>query len=124
MSVVRHLTIKPVEDRWPDAGQVPADALGQVLLASHLLGSDRAVANFGGGNTSAKGKAVDHVGREIDVMWVKGSGSDLATMGAEHFTPLRLDEMLALFDVRYEMSDEEICAHLYRCLVDPAVSLS
>src|SRR5439155_6603887 len=59
-----------------------------------------------------------------DVMWVKGSGSDLATMGAEHFTPLRLDEMLALFDARDEMSDEDMVAHLARCQVDPAAPRS
>ena len=86
---------RPCEDRWPAASEVPDDALGQVLLASHLLGSDRAVANFGGGNTSAKGISTDHVGREVATMWVKGSGCDLATMEAKHFTPLRLDEMLA-----------------------------
>jgi rhamnulose-1-phosphate aldolase/alcohol dehydrogenase len=114
--------VAPAEDRWPSSG-VPDDALGQVLLASHLLGSDRAVANFGGGNTSAKGVATDHVGREVDVMWVKGSGSDLATMEAKHFTPLRLDEMLAVFD-RDEMSDEEMVAHLARCQVDPAAPRS
>ena len=111
------------EDRWPAASEVPDDALGQVLLASHLLGSDRAVANFGGGNTSAKGTATDHVGREVEVMWVKGSGSDLATMGREHFTPLRLDEMLAVFD-RAEMSDEDMVAHLARCQTDPAAPRS
>ncbi|MBW3609047.1 MAG: class II aldolase/adducin family protein, partial [Actinobacteria bacterium] len=111
------------EDRWPDAAEVPGDALGQVVLASHLLGSNRAVANFGGGNTSAKGRAVDHVGREVDVMWVKGSGSDLATMGPEHFTPLRMDEMLPLLE-RDEMSDEEMVAHLARCQVDPAAPRS
>ncbi|HVL31549.1 MAG TPA: bifunctional aldolase/short-chain dehydrogenase [Solirubrobacteraceae bacterium] len=115
--------IAMAEDRWPDAAEVPGDALGQVLLASHLLGSDRAVANFGGGNTSAKGRDVDHVGREIDVMWVKGSGSDLATMGREHFTPLRMDEMLPLFE-REAMSDEEMVAHLARCQVDPAAPRS
>ena len=70
------------EDRWPAEGsELPPDALGQVLHASHLLGSDRAVANFGGGNTSAKGATTDHAGREVDAIWVKGSGSDLATMG-------------------------------------------
>ncbi len=111
--------IANAEDRWPSDGEVPGDTLGQVLLASHLLGSDRAVANFGGGNTSAKGRATDHVGREVDVMWVKGSGSDLATMGAGHFTPLRLDEMLVLFE-RQEMSDEDMVAHLARCQTDPA----
>jgi rhamnulose-1-phosphate aldolase/alcohol dehydrogenase len=114
--------IARAEDRWPE-GEVPDDALGQVLLASHLLGADRAVANFGGGNTSAKGTATDHVGREIDVMWVKGSGSDLAAMEREHFTPLRLDEMLAVFE-RDEMSDEDMVAHLARCQVDPAAPRS
>ena len=67
--------VDPVEDRWPPDAPRPGDALGQLLLASHLLGADRAVSNFGGGNTSAKGRAVDHIGREVDVMWVKGSGS-------------------------------------------------
>jgi rhamnulose-1-phosphate aldolase/alcohol dehydrogenase len=115
--------IAPAEDRWPSSGELPGDALGQVLLASHLLGSDRAVANFGGGNTSAKGTATDHVGREIEVMWVKGSGSDLATMERGDFTPLRLEEMLAVFD-RDEMSDEAMVAHLARCQVDPAAPRS
>ena len=123
MSTIEQM-IDFAEDRWPDAAaEVPADALGQVVLASHLLGSDRAVANFGGGNTSAKGRTADHVGREIDVMWVKGSGSDLATMGSQHFTPLRMDEMLPLLD-RDEMSDEEMVAHLARCQVDPAAPRS
>jgi rhamnulose-1-phosphate aldolase/alcohol dehydrogenase len=115
--------IAPADDRWPGGSEVPDDALGQVLLASHLLGSDRAVANFGGGNTSAKGTTTDHVGREIDVMWVKGSGSDLAAMRAGDFTPLRLDEMLAVFD-RDEMTDEDMVAHLARCQVDPAAPRS
>jgi rhamnulose-1-phosphate aldolase/alcohol dehydrogenase len=115
--------IAPVENRWPAASEVPGDPLGQVLLASHLLGANRAVANFGGGNTSAKGVTTDHVGREIDVMWVKGSGSDLATMGGGDFTPLRLDEMLAVFE-RERMSDEEMVAHLARCQVDPAAPRS
>ena len=111
------------DDRWPAGGELPDDALGQVLLASHLLGADRAVANFGGGNTSAKGKAVDHLGREVDAIWVKGSGSDLATMERADFTPLRLDEVLPLFG-RDEMSDEEMVAHLARCQLDPAAPRS
>jgi rhamnulose-1-phosphate aldolase/alcohol dehydrogenase len=119
MSTLQQM-IDRAEDRWPDdPGAVPDDTLGQVLLASHLLGSDRAVANFGGGNTSAKGTATDHVGREQRVMWVKGSGSDLATMKRESFTPLRLDEMEPLIE-RDEMSDEDMVAHLARCQTDPA----
>jgi rhamnose utilization protein RhaD (predicted bifunctional aldolase and dehydrogenase) len=95
---------RPVDDRWPADG-VPADPLGQVLLASHLLGADRSVANYGGGNTSAKGTVTDHAGREVRAMWVKGSGSDLATMTEASFTGLRLDDHEPLID-RAEMTDE------------------
>jgi rhamnulose-1-phosphate aldolase/alcohol dehydrogenase len=109
--------IDHVEDLWPD--EVPESALEQLVLASHLLGANRAVSNFGGGNTSAKGVSTDHAGREVRTMWVKGSGSDLATMGPEHFTALRLDEVLPLME-RDEMSDEDMVAYLARCQLDPA----
>ena len=88
------------------------------MLASHLLGANRAVSNFGGGNTSAKGTTIDHTGREINAMWVKGSGTDLATMGPEHFTGLKLDEVLPLLD-RDEMSDEDMVAYLARASSTP-----
>jgi rhamnulose-1-phosphate aldolase/alcohol dehydrogenase len=106
------------DDRWP--AQVPAHGLGQLVLRSNLLGADRAVANFGGGNTSVKARELDHSGHEIDVLWVKGSGSDLATMDASGFTGLRLAEILPLFE-REAMSDEEMVAHLARCQLDPAM---
>jgi rhamnulose-1-phosphate aldolase/alcohol dehydrogenase len=117
MSTVTPL-IDHVEDRWLD--REPPDAvLDQLVLASHLLGADRAVSNFGGGNTSAKDTARDHTGREVPVMWVKGSGSDLATMRPEHFTALKLDEVLPLME-RDEMSDEDMVTYLARCQLDPA----
>src|ERR1700754_2651527 len=109
--------IDSVEDLWPAEG-APDAVLEQLVLASHLLGANRAVSNFGGGNTSAKGVATDHTGREVNVMWVKGSGSDLATMGREHFTGLKLDEVLPLME-RDEMSDEDMVAYLARCQLDP-----
>src|SRR3954451_19056089 len=106
-----------VEDLWPSS-DVPEGTLDQLVLASHLLGANRAVSNFGGGNTSAKGVASDHTGRDVNVMWVKGSGSDLATMGPEHFTGLKLDEVLPLME-RDEMSGEDMVAYLARCQLDP-----
>ncbi|HEY2654263.1 MAG TPA: bifunctional rhamnulose-1-phosphate aldolase/short-chain dehydrogenase [Solirubrobacteraceae bacterium] len=122
MSVVTQM-VAPVEDRWPSDRQPAGDVLEEVLFASHLLGSNRAVANYGGGNTSAKGTATDHVGREVRAMWVKGSGSDLATMASSDFTPLRLDEILPLFE-RDAMSDEQMVAYLARCQLDPAAPRS
>jgi rhamnulose-1-phosphate aldolase/alcohol dehydrogenase len=122
MSTATAPIVASVEDRWPSSG-VPEGALEQLVLASKLLGSDRRVANFGGGNTSAKGTVTDHLGREVRVMWVKGSGSDLATMGPQHFTGLRMEEMEPLIQ-RDEMPDEEMVAHLARCMVDPAMPRS
>jgi len=122
VSTVAAALVATVEDRWPDTG-APEGALDQLVLASNLLGSDRRVANFGGGNTSAKGTMTDHLGREVSVMWVKGSGSDLATMGPQHFTGLRLQEMRPLIE-RDEMSDEEMVAYLAKCMVDPAMPRS
>src|SRR3954447_17360097 len=119
--------VESVEDRWPDhtrlGDAVDADTLDQLVLASTLLGSARRVANFGGGNTSAKGVTTDHTGRQVRTMWVKGSGSDLATMGPEHFTALRLDEVEPLF-ARDEMSDEDMVDFLSKCMLDPAMPRS
>lgn len=123
MSVSTGLVHSVSNDWAPDDPGAGASALEQVVFASHLLGSNRALANFGGGNTSAKGVAIDHVGRELPAMWVKGSGSDLATMTAADFTGLRLDEVLPLFE-REDMSDEEMVAHLARCQLDPAAPRS
>ena len=116
--------VAAVADEWNETDAAAAQTtLAQVLHASHLLGANRALANFGGGNTSAKGTATDHVGREVAAMWVKGSGSDLATMSARDFTPLRLEEIVALMD-RTDMSDEDMVAHLARCQLDPAAPRS
>ncbi len=107
-----------VDDRWPNGNEPAEGPLAQLVLASRLLGGDRAIANFGGGNTSAKGIAVDHAGRELNVMWVKGSGSDLATIAERDFACLRLDEILPLF-ARARMTDAEMVDYLTRCQLDP-----
>lgn len=108
---------KPV-DRWDEEaarGLVGVDAL---VYRSTLLGADRALANEGGGNTSAKGVVVDHAGRETRVLWVKGSGTDLATITVAGFTCLRLDEILPLRE-RDELDDAEMVDYLRRCALGP-----
>jgi rhamnose utilization protein RhaD (predicted bifunctional aldolase and dehydrogenase) len=120
MSVSTEQTIDRADDLWPREPPPAADELDRLVFASRLLGADRAVSNFGGGNTSAKVIATDHAGREVSVVWVKGSGSDLATMERRHVTGLRLDEVLPLM-AREAMSDEEMVAYLARCQIDPAM---
>ena len=91
--------------------------LDELVYRSNLLGTDRRVCNWGGGNTSMKTTITDFRGREVEIMWVKGSGSDLGTMQAKHFTGLRLDDIRPLYE-RDDMSDEEMVAYLTHCMID------
>src|SRR5918995_1513525 len=106
------------ENLWDQQDAEGLSELETLAYRSNLLGRDRAVANYGGGNTSTKAKERDHAGRELDVLWVKGSGSDLATIEAGQFTGLKLDEVLVL-EEREEMSDEEMVAYLAACQLGP-----
>lgn len=90
--------------------------LDELVYRSNLIGSDRAVCNWGGGNTSMKTTEIDFRGREVEVMWVKGSGSDLATMGAKNFTGLRLEDVRPLIE-KDEMPDAEMVAYLENCML-------
>ncbi|MEC1620238.1 bifunctional aldolase/short-chain dehydrogenase [Bacillus mojavensis] len=89
----------------------------ELVYRSNLIGADRTVCNWGGGNTSMKTTEKDFRGREIEVMWVKGSSSDLATMKAHNFTGLRLDDIRPLIE-RDQMSDEEMVDYLSHCMID------
>ena len=105
------------EDRWDDSKHELA-VLEALVYRSNLLGSDHALANQGGGNTSAKGAVSDHVGREQRVLWVKGSGTDLASITATGFAALRLDEIEPLRD-RTSMDDAAMVDFLLHCALAP-----
>ena len=106
------------ENLWDSQKAEGLSELEILAYRSNLLGTDRAVANYGGGNTSTKARERDHTGREVDVLWVKGSGSDLATIKPGQFTGLKLDEVLVL-EERDRMSDEEMVSYLASCQLRP-----
>lgn len=107
-----------VENLWnAEEASQQQTAVSSLRYRSNLLGSDRSVCNWGGGNTSVKSIEVDFKGQEIEVMWVKGSGSDLATMEEKHFTALKLEDVTPLIE-REDMSDEEMVKYLGQCMVD------
>ena len=106
------------ENLWDSRTAESLSGLEVLAYRSNLLGRDRAVANYGGGNTSTKARERDHTGREVDVLWVKGSGSDLATIEAGQFTGLKLGEVLAL-EEREEMEDGEMVSYLASCQLRP-----
>jgi rhamnose utilization protein RhaD (predicted bifunctional aldolase and dehydrogenase)/NAD(P)-dependent dehydrogenase (short-subunit alcohol dehydrogenase family) len=66
------------------------------VYSSRLLGRDPSLVLHGGGNTSVKIRETNLVGEEQDILYVKGSGWDLATIEAPGFTPIRMDHLLKL----------------------------
>ena len=105
-------------DLWDATAARDLDTLDALVYRSTLLGADRSVANQGGGNTSAKATVVDHAGREQRVLWVKGSGTDLATITRSGFAALRLDEVEPLRS-RETMHDAAMVEYLRRCALGP-----
>jgi len=101
-----------------DPAHKEQSVLDRLVARSNRLGADRSVCNWGGGNTSSKTTLPDHLGRPTRVLWVKGSGSDLATAKNSSFTGLRLDELLPLLE-RERLSDTEMVDYLARCYVEP-----
>jgi len=93
------------------------DELDALVALSNAVGADPSLTQPGGGNSSIKRRARDFAGREVEVLSVKGSGTDLATIKRAGFTTLRLAD-LVLLEHREEMSDEEMMAFMRACMVD------
>src|SRR5258708_2933232 len=93
---------------WSDAeaAQFPGD-LGPRVYTSRLLGRDKSLVMHGGGNTSLKLREKDLFGADLDVLYVKGSGSDLETIAAAGFSPVPLDYMRKLAGVP-RLSDSQM----------------
>jgi len=80
-----------MKSRWSDAeAGTFTGPLGPRVYTSRLLGRDKSLVLHGGGNTSVKLREKDLFGEERDVLYVKGSGSDLETIEADGFAPLPL----------------------------------
>ncbi|HKE93510.1 MAG TPA: bifunctional rhamnulose-1-phosphate aldolase/short-chain dehydrogenase [Povalibacter sp.] len=86
-----------LESRWDDTAAAKLRPEELLLYRSNLLGADKRITNFGGGNTSAKLAAKDPLtGQEVQVLWVKGSGGDLGTMKLDGFATLYMEKFMAL----------------------------
>jgi rhamnulose-1-phosphate aldolase/alcohol dehydrogenase len=96
-----------LDNQWDDTRAATLGPAELLLYRSHLLGGDRRITNFGGGNTSAKLTEPDPLsGAAVKVLWIKGSGGDLGTMGLDGFATLYMDRLLAL-PARYRGAADE-----------------
>jgi rhamnulose-1-phosphate aldolase/alcohol dehydrogenase len=91
--------------------------VAELLRRSNRLGADRRNTNYGGGNTSAKAAVEDPVtGQDVELLWVKGSGGDLATLTAEGLSVLVVDRLAGLRKLyRGEEHEDELHGLLDRC---------
>jgi len=94
------------------------EQLVDLVMRSNRIGADPTLVVYGGGNTSAKGQIVDHLGRVQEVMWVKGSGADMRDSVPDDYPALRMADLLPLRD-RDRLSDEEMTDLVARALLDP-----
>ncbi len=79
-----------MKSRWNDA-DAPRDPLALRAYTSQLLGREPSLVLHGGGNTSVKLEVPDFFGDPTEVLYVKGSGWDLASIEPAGFSPVRLD---------------------------------
>ncbi|MEP7247521.1 MAG: bifunctional rhamnulose-1-phosphate aldolase/short-chain dehydrogenase [Gammaproteobacteria bacterium] len=103
-----------IPDQWDAqlASSMTPEAL--LIYRSNLLGSDKRVTNFGGGNTSAKLVMPDPLtGDQVDVLWVKGSGGDLGSIKRDGFATLYMSKLLATAPRFRGPADEDAMVALY-----------
>ncbi|MDP6902180.1 MAG: bifunctional aldolase/short-chain dehydrogenase [Acidimicrobiales bacterium] len=91
--------------------------LGECVYGSRLLGAEASLVLHGGGNTSVKAEQSDIHGDPIDVLYVKGSGWDLATIEPQGFAPLRLEAVKRLAELP-ALTDTEMVNQLRLNLLD------
>jgi rhamnulose-1-phosphate aldolase/alcohol dehydrogenase len=106
--------------RWDDAHAAGLSEPELLLYRSNLLGADKRVTNFGGGNTSAKIAMDDPLtGARTGVLWVKGSGGDLGSMKLDGFSTLYMDKLQALRQrYRGREHEDEMVGYLPHCTFD------
>lgn len=106
-----------LKNLWDDRKAAGMSEPERLVYRSNILGSDKRVTNYGGGNTSSKVMQKDPLtGDEVEVLWVKGSGGDSASIKLDGFATLYMDKLRALKGL-YRGSDheDEMVGYLPHC---------
>jgi rhamnulose-1-phosphate aldolase/alcohol dehydrogenase len=106
-----------IQNKWNGTEAATMSEPERLRYRSNLLGSDLRITNYGGGNTSAKISMTDPLtGRPVEVLWVKGSGGDLGSIGLDGFATLYLDKLHALRTLyRGREHEDEMVGLLAHC---------
>jgi len=95
-----------------------ASDLALRLYTTRLLGQDPKLVLHGGGNTSLKTRLPDLVGEATDVLCVKGSGHDMATIGPAGLPAVRLAALKKLRALD-ALADDDLIRIQRANLIDP-----
>ena len=101
-----------------DARACEGDPLRLRVYTSRLLGREPSLVLHGGGNTSVKSETRDLFGRAEPVLFVKGSGWDLATIEAAGFAPVRLATLKQMAELPV-LSDGDMVRAQRAAMTDP-----
>lgn len=109
-----------MQNRWDDAVAQPLanDPLALRVYTSRLLGQEPDLVLHGGGNTSVKATVPNFFGDLEEVLYVKGSGWDLATIEAAGFAPVRLNVLQRLAE-REHLTDAAMVTQQRAAMLDP-----
>src|SRR5438128_549763 len=77
------------------------------VYTSRLLGGEPSLVLHGGGNTSVKIQKKNLFGDTEQLLYVKGSGWDLATIDIQGFAPVKLDVLTRLVELE-QLSDTDM----------------
>jgi len=88
------------------------------VYTSRLLGKDSSLVLHGGGNTSVKSTITNLFGKNQEVLYVKGSGWDLATIQKEGFAPIRMSELLKMVKLD-NLSDTDMVKYQRMAMTNP-----
>ena len=89
------------------------------VYTSRLLGRDSSLVLHGGGNTSVKSSATNLFNETQDILYVKGSGWDLATIEAEGFAPVKIDMLLKMAELK-ELNDPDMVKYQRLAMTNPS----
>src|SRR3989338_4775369 len=95
------------------------DPLALRAYTSRLLGEDPNLVLQGGGNTSVKLNITNLFGEPEEVLYVKGSGWDLATIEKQGFAPVKLDLLKGMAELDH-LTDTEMVRNQRAAMTDPS----
>lgn len=94
------------------------DDLDLRVYTSRLLGANSDLVLHGGGNTSVKASVPNIFGESDAILYVKGSGWDLATIERPGFAPVKMGMLLKLAELE-TLSDSDMVNYQRSAMIDP-----